>query len=85
MFKSYLAHLELRVEAISKLIGSTGEFKEGDVKEVREGINEITVKLHKDNFRKCRCCGTKLSELRKVWRSTVTLLIRCRLRRSIRL
>lgn len=35
MIKTYLAHLELRIEAISKLLGNTSDFKESDLTDIR--------------------------------------------------
>ena len=54
MLKSYIANLELRVFAIEKLIGSINEYNENNIKEIREGINEMASKVHKDVNRKCK-------------------------------
>lgn len=53
MIKSYLAHLELRIQAISHLLGNVSDLKEPLLKDIREGVNEVVSKLHKDNARKC--------------------------------
>ena len=53
MLDSYLGSLELRLQGIEKLLGSTSEYKESDIKEVKEGISDVLAKVHKDVSRKC--------------------------------
>lgn len=53
MLKSYLAHLEMRVQGLEKLLGPTQDYHENEIKEVREGINDLLAKVHKDVSRKC--------------------------------
>ena len=73
MIKSYLAQLELRIEAVSKLLGDTSDFKESDVKDVKEGINEVVSKLHKDNSRKCNDLLMQSKESKRPSKNTIRL------------
>lgn len=45
--------LELRLVATEKLIGNVADYKESETKEIRDGINDILSKMHKDISRKC--------------------------------
>ncbi len=56
MLKSYLTSLEKRIEAIQKFIGDVDSYKESDIKEIRDGVNDTIGKMHKDVQRKCKCC-----------------------------
>jgi len=53
MIKTYLVQLELRLVATEKLIGNVADYKESETKEIRDGINDILSKMHKDISRKC--------------------------------
>ncbi len=71
MINSYLAHLELRVVAIEKLLGDVKEFKESDIKDAREGINEIVSKLQKDVSRKCKFFFTQFNASKKLSKNMI--------------
>ncbi len=53
MLKTYLCQLELRVQAIEKLIGPISEYSEGSIKDIREAITDFTAKIPKDVRTKC--------------------------------
>lgn len=72
MIKEYLVKLELRIQAIQKILGNIAEFKESDIRDVRDGISDVISKLHKDNSRKCKIFPIQSSVSKKSFKSTST-------------
>lgn len=77
MLNSYLASLELRIQGLEKLLGDSKEYRESEVKEVREGISDVLAKVHKDVSRKCKGVCRQLNESKKSSRSIPLWWTRC--------
>lgn len=61
MIKQYVMQLELRIAAIEKLVGNVADYKESEVKDIREGITDVAAKLNKEVSRKCTPCLMQLN------------------------